>query len=100
MTANFWCLSAHPAAARAPSSACLRASNHPQTEKFSIDGRPVSRERPGRRDVAMVFQSYALYPHLSVRDNLSFGLRRSCRRTLVQRLQDQLVDAAEAFLHL
>jgi ABC-type sugar transport system ATPase subunit len=40
-----------------------------------IDGRDVTRVPPQRRDLAMVFQSYALYPHLSVRDNLSFGLR-------------------------
>lgn len=31
---------------------------------------------PGERDVALVFQSYALYPHMSVRDNITFGLRR------------------------
>ena len=68
----------------------LAGLESPTNGEILIDGRPVSRVRPGRRDVAMVFQSYALYPHLSVRDNLSFGLRRSCRRTLVQRLQDQL----------
>jgi multiple sugar transport system ATP-binding protein len=38
----------------------------------------------------MVFQSYALYPHLSVRDNLSFGLRRSRSLPPLHRLQDQL----------
>jgi multiple sugar transport system ATP-binding protein len=40
--------------------------------------------------VAMVFQSYALYPHLSVADNIGFGLRRSRRRSLLQQLQDSL----------
>jgi multiple sugar transport system ATP-binding protein len=40
-----------------------------------IDGRPVERLAPGARGVAMVFQSYALYPHMSVRENMSFGLR-------------------------
>ena len=62
----------------------------PSNGEIFIGDHPVSRMRPGRRDVAMVFQSYALYPHLSVRDNLSFGLRRSGSRTLQQRLQDQL----------
>jgi len=39
-----------------------------------FDERDVTRLEPRDRDVAMVFQSYALYPHLSVRDNLRFGL--------------------------
>jgi multiple sugar transport system ATP-binding protein len=40
-----------------------------------IGDQDVTRLPPQRRDIAMVFQSYALYPHLTVRDNLSFGLR-------------------------
>jgi multiple sugar transport system ATP-binding protein len=40
-----------------------------------IDDEPVSGLPPGERDVAMVFQSYALYPHMSVRDNLAFALK-------------------------
>ena len=40
-----------------------------------IDGRRVDRLAPGQRGVAMVFQHYALYPHMSVRANMAFGLR-------------------------
>jgi multiple sugar transport system ATP-binding protein len=40
-----------------------------------IDGRDVSDDAPKRRDVAMVFQNYALYPYLSVADNMAFPLR-------------------------
>ena len=40
-----------------------------------IDDRAVNHIPPGQRDVAMVFQSYALYPQMSVYDNLAFGLR-------------------------
>jgi multiple sugar transport system ATP-binding protein len=42
---------------------------------ISIGGREVTDLTPAQRDVAMVFQSYALYPHMSVYDNLAFGLR-------------------------
>jgi len=41
---------------------------------FLLDGEPMNDVPPARRGIAMVFQSYALYPHMSVRQNLSFGL--------------------------
>jgi ABC-type sugar transport system ATPase subunit len=40
----------------------------------AIGGRDVTRMRPGRRNVAMVFQSYALFPHLTATENIAFGL--------------------------
>jgi ABC-type sugar transport system ATPase subunit len=40
-----------------------------------LDGQDVSHAEPGARDVAMVFQSYALYPHMSVRENIAFPLK-------------------------
>jgi len=43
---------------------------------LSIDDREMNLVPAKDRDIAMVFQSYALYPHMSVRDNLAFGLRR------------------------
>jgi len=43
--------------------------------EISIDNRIVNRVAPKNRDVAMVFQNYALYPHLSVFENIAFGLR-------------------------
>lgn len=45
------------------------------TGELSIDDRVVNRVAPKDRDVAMVFQNYALYPHLSVAENIAFGLR-------------------------
>ena len=42
-----------------------------------IDGKEVSSVPPAKRGIAMVFQSYALYPHLSVRDNMGLGLKQA-----------------------
>ncbi|EDX85485.1 TOBE domain family [Synechococcus sp. PCC 7335] len=50
-----------------------------------VGDRNVDALPPKQRDIAMVFQSYALYPHLSVYDNLAFGLRRARPTTTAQR---------------
>jgi len=42
---------------------------------IEIAGRDVTRKEPGDRGIAMVFQSYALYPHMTARENMGFGLR-------------------------
>ena len=42
--------------------------------RVRLSGRDVTRLRPGRRNVSMVFQTYALFPHLTARDNIGFGL--------------------------
>ena len=68
----------------------LAGLEQPSGGEIYVGSRPVSQLRPAQRDVAMVFQSYALYPHLSVADNIGFGLRRSRRRSLLQQLQDSL----------
>ena len=47
----------------------------PSAGRVYIDGKDVTDLPPRDRDIAMVFQNYALYPHLSVRDNIGFGLR-------------------------
>ncbi len=43
--------------------------------EIRIDGKRVNELQPGERDIAMVFQNYALYPHLSVAENIVFGLK-------------------------
>jgi multiple sugar transport system ATP-binding protein len=63
----------------------------------AIDGRSLQGVPPKDRDIAMVFQNYALYPHLSVRDNLAFGLRM--RKTPRAEI-DARVHAAAALLGL
>src|SRR5688572_31281709 len=43
--------------------------------RISIDGKVVNHVLPKDRDIAMVFQNYALYPHMSVYENMAFGLK-------------------------
>ena len=74
----------------------LAGLDTPTSGEIRIGSRPISGVPPARRNVAMVFQSYALYPHLSVRDNLSFGLRRSQSRSTLQRIQDQAFRATRS----
>jgi sn-glycerol 3-phosphate transport system ATP-binding protein len=45
--------------------------------EISIGGRVVNRLEPSERDIAMVFQNYALYPHMTVYDNMAYGLRNA-----------------------
>lgn len=52
------------------------AGLHPVSKgEVRIDGREVTALSPGQRDVSMVFQAFALFPHLSVADNIGFGLQ-------------------------
>src|SRR5213082_4292478 len=53
----------------------LAGLEHPDHGDILIDGGSVVRLEPKDRDVALVFQSYALYPHMSVRDNIQYPLR-------------------------
>ena len=48
---------------------------HPTSGEILIGGRVVNDLDPVDRDIAMVFQNYALYPHMTVRDNIGFPLR-------------------------
>ena len=49
----------------------------PSSGVVKIAGRDVTRLPPARREIAMVFQTYALYPHLSVRNNMGLGLKQA-----------------------
>jgi multiple sugar transport system ATP-binding protein len=58
--------------------------------RVSIDGKDVTDRPPRQRDVAMVFQSYALYPHMNVRQNLGYGLkvRRIPKKDAARRVEE------------
>jgi multiple sugar transport system ATP-binding protein len=60
--------------------------------ELRIDGEVVNEMPPRKRDVAMVFQSYALYPHMSVADNMAFALKVA--RTPKPTIREKVKDAA------
>lgn len=59
-----------------------------------LDGEAVTDKNPKARNMAMVFQNYALYPHMTVRKNMSFGLKMSTNLS-VEEIDDRVVDTAE-----
>jgi multiple sugar transport system ATP-binding protein len=61
--------------------------------RIVIDDKDVTDRPPRQRDVAMVFQSYALYPHMNVRQNLGYGLK--VRRTPKQEARRRIEEVAE-----
>lgn len=65
----------------------------PDEGRVLIAGNDVTRTRPGDRDVAMVFQEYALYPHVTVNGNISFGLR--ARKIANSEIVRRVASAAE-----
>jgi len=66
----------------------------PTDGAISIGGDPIQDKRPQERDIAMVFQSYALYPHMSVRENMSFGLEESTEMSSDE-IEETVEQAAE-----
>src|SRR5688572_13233383 len=57
-----------------------------------LEGRRIDQLPPGERGVAMVFQHYALYPHMSVRENMAFGLRNA--RVPEAEIETRVAEAA------
>ena len=53
----------------------LAGFERPSYGRIWIDDRVVNTVSPKNRDIAMVFQSYALFPHMNVRQNLAFGMK-------------------------
>src|ERR1700686_1782818 len=54
--------------------------NYSDSGTVYIGGPPINDQPPQSRDIGVAFQNYALYPHMSVRENLSFPLRAPVRR--------------------
>lgn len=71
---------------------CIAGLEAVQGGELRLDGRRINELPPAERDLAMVFQSYALYPHMSVRKNLAFGL--SLRGRPKGEIEARIVEAA------
>ncbi len=71
---------------------CIAGLDEPTRGRIEIGGVDVTRKEPRERDIAMVFQSYALYPHLTVRENLAFGLKM--RKTPRAEIESRVNEAA------
>lgn len=72
---------------------CLAGLEDITEGRIQIDDQVVNDVAPKDRDIAMVFQSYALYPHMSVYDNMAFGLK--LRKTPKEEIKQRVQNAAE-----
>jgi multiple sugar transport system ATP-binding protein len=72
---------------------------HPDQGSITINGRDVTRDASGTRDIAFVFQQYSLYPHLTVYDNLAFPLRSPAHRIPEPAIRKRVEQTAE-LLHI
>src|ERR1043165_875914 len=61
--------------------------------EIAIAGRVVNDIEPAERDIAMVFQNYALYPHMSVFENMAYGLK--IRKVPAEQIQARVAKAAQ-----
>ena len=97
-TASSWCSSARRVAARARRCGCSPGSSRSTTAAIHIGDRDVTMLPPKDRDIAMVFQNYALYPHMTVAENIGFHLQASSKVPKAE--IDQRVREAAGLLDL
>lgn len=69
--------------------------DRPDRGEVTIDGQPVTHLTPAQRNVAMVFQQYSLYPHMSVRENLAFPLKSPLMRMEAGQIERKVAETAE-----
>ena len=65
-----------------------------QAGKIALNGADITTTAPKDRDIAMVFQNYALYPHMTVRQNLGFGLKM--KKMSSSKIESRVKETAEA----
>jgi putative spermidine/putrescine transport system ATP-binding protein len=69
----------------------------PTAGRITLDGRDITHEKPNRRGLGIVFQSYALFPHMTVAENVAFGLEM---RKVAKPERDRRVAQMLALVHL
>ncbi|KRE20802.1 Fe3+/spermidine/putrescine ABC transporter ATP-binding protein [Bosea sp. Root483D1] len=69
----------------------------PTTGTITLDGRDITREKPNKRGLGIVFQSYALFPHMTVAENVAFGLEM---RKIAKAERDERVATMLGLVHL
>jgi multiple sugar transport system ATP-binding protein len=72
---------------------CIAGLEEVDDGSIAVGGKDVTWAKPRDRDIAMVFQSYALYPYMSVYENIAFGLR--ARKVAAMEIDRRVVQAAE-----
>lgn len=72
---------------------CIAGFETPWSGDIRIRGRSITRDAPNKRNVGFVFQSYALFPHMSVFENIAFGLRR--RRVDGEQVKNRVEDVVK-----
>ncbi|GCF14410.1 ABC transporter ATP-binding protein [Haloarcula mannanilytica] len=72
---------------------CIAGLEQPTSGDIVLDGTPVTERKPKDRNMAMVFQNYALYPHMTARENMAFGLRMTTDLSNDE-IDDRVMEAA------
>ncbi len=72
---------------------CIAGLENITGGEILVDGEDISQASPKDRDIAMVFQSYALYPTMSVRDNIAFGLKM--RKVSAAKIEEEVARVAK-----
>ncbi|WP_152042479.1 ABC transporter ATP-binding protein [Salinigranum salinum] len=73
---------------------CIAGLEHTTSGQITLDDRDITHKKPKERDMAMVFQNYALYPHMTVRQNIGYGLKITTDLSKAER-NDRIEQTAE-----
>jgi iron(III) transport system ATP-binding protein len=65
----------------------------PSSGRVLLEGTDITNDPPNKRDISMMFQSYALFPHLNIRENIEFGLKiKKLPKKVIKRKVDEIVE--------